>query len=69
MANNKAKEVIQVCAEIHADNQDRELNGLNEAMRFFKLKKGVIVTLNQKDTLKTEAGTVELIPYRDFIGQ
>lgn len=69
MANNKAKMAIQVCAEIHNDNQDRELNGLNEAMRFFKLKKGVIVTLNQKDTLKTEAGLVELIPYRDFIIQ
>lgn len=69
IANNKAKRVIQVCAEIHGDNQDRELNGLNEAMNFFKLKHGVIVTLNQKDTLKTTAGVVELIPYRDFISQ
>lgn len=67
IANNKAKRVIQVCAEIHSDNQDREINGLNEAMRFFKLKKGTIVTLNQKDNLKTDAGVIELIPYRDFI--
>lgn len=62
----KVKHAIQVCSELNSDNETRELGGLTEAMTFFKLKKGIIVTLNQNDTLETKAGIVELIPLREF---
>ena len=58
---------IQVCEEIHSDNKDREINGLLEALRFFNLKKGVIVTKNQKDILKYEDIEIELIPGYEFV--
>ncbi len=60
------KHVLQVCHEVNNDNDDRELAGLIEAMQFFKLKKGIIVTLNQKDILETKAGLIELVPLREF---
>lgn len=67
MEQKKVKQLIQVCAEVHSDNMDREVNGLTEAMKFFKIKKGTIVTLNQKDTLQTDAGKVEMIPVREYM--
>lgn len=65
-SKQKVKQVIQVCSLLNNDNDERELAGLTEAMLFFKLKKGTIVTLNQKDILETKAGIVELIPLREF---
>jgi predicted AAA+ superfamily ATPase len=37
---------IQVCWELTHDNQDREINGLLEAMDFFNLKNGTIITFD-----------------------
>jgi hypothetical protein len=62
----KVKHVIQVCSEINSDTETRELAGLTAAMTFFKLKKGLIITTDQKDLLETKAGVVELIPLREF---
>jgi len=47
MEKGKAAAIIQVCHNLNADNLPRELNGLTEAMDFFELKKGIIVTLRQ----------------------
>ncbi len=58
--------MIQVCEEVHSDNKDRELAGLIEAMDFFKLKVGYIVTKKQVDTLKIEGKMIHLIPAPDF---
>ena len=58
---------IQVCEEIQSDNKDREIYGLLEALRFFNLKKGIIVTKNQKDNLKYEDIEIELIPGYEFV--
>lgn len=41
--------LIQACYELHPDNLQRELNGLKEAMDFFGLDHGTIVTRNQND--------------------
>jgi predicted AAA+ superfamily ATPase len=64
---NKCKQVIQVCSQIDGDNKARELDGLIEAMEFFKLKEGFIITLNQKDKLGFNGKTVYLIPAFEFI--
>lgn len=64
---NKCKQVIQVCQELHVDNQKRELKGLLEAMNFFKLKQGLVLTLKQRDELVYEEKKITLIPVIDFI--
>ncbi len=48
---NKITECLQVCSELNEDNKEREINGLKEAMNYFSLKKGKIVTLNQTDKI------------------
>ena len=58
----KIKEAIQVCYEINSQNQDRELNGLKEAMDTYKLKKGTIITYNQDKIIKENNKTIILIP-------
>lgn len=51
---NVIKEAIQVCYELNDENQDREISGLTEAMKMFKLKEGTILTYNQEDRLDFE---------------
>jgi len=63
----KCKMLIQVCEHIHNENKDREINGLLEAMRFFKMKEGLIVTKNQKDTLIFDKSTIKLLPAYEFM--
>ncbi len=63
---NTCKMVIQVCEEVHSDNKDRELAGLIEAMNFFKLNEGYIVTKKQTDTLKINEKIIHLITAIDF---
>jgi uncharacterized protein len=41
---------------------DRELNGLFEALEFFKLKTGTIVTLDQKDKFEKNGKSINVIP-------
>ena len=62
----KCIKAIQVCYEINADNKAREINGLLEAMQFFYLKEGFIVTQNQKDTLIVEEKTIYLVPAFEY---
>ena len=50
---------FQVCWELHAENQERELNGLQEALSQFNLKQGTIITFNQEDKL----GGIKVIPF------
>lgn len=57
----KAKEVIQVCYELNPDNLDRELNGLFEALSFFDLEKGFIITQNQTDRFEREGKVAEVM--------
>jgi predicted AAA+ superfamily ATPase len=59
----KPKFVLQVCWQLNEDNLVRELQGLQEAMLFFGLNQGFIITHNQVDTFKVESGTVEAIPF------
>jgi uncharacterized protein len=63
---DKCKMVVQVCEEVHSDNKNRELAGLMEAMDFFKLKKGYIVTKKQNDTLKIKDRLIKLVSATAF---
>jgi len=53
---------IQVCWELTHDNQDREINGLLEAMDFFKLDNGTILTFNTEDIIQTAGKKIIVIP-------
>ena len=56
-------EAIQVCHTLNEDNRERELKGLRKAMERFGLKKGLIVTRDQKD----KVGSVEIAPAYEWL--
>ncbi len=60
---------IQACLNLTSDNTDRELAGLFESMRFFKLKEGVIVTLGQKDKFTSGNLTAFIVPASEFLSR
>jgi len=51
---------IQVCHEMNAENSEREIGGLCEALEEYGLKKGLILTGNQEDR-RTERDMVIII--------
>lgn len=55
-------EVIQVCWDLNHDNQEREINGLWEAMDYLNLKSGIIITMNQSDTFRREDKLINVVP-------
>lgn len=64
---NKVEKLIQVCYELNNDNEKREIEGLLDAMTYFELDKGYILTFEQKDRIVTEDKTIEIIPaYEHF---
>ena len=60
--NEKVEELVQVCYNLNYENQTREINGLVEAMNFFQLETGTIITLNQEDTILIEGKRINVIP-------
>lgn len=64
-----AHEVIQVCYELNPENLNRELNGLFEALSFFELKEGTIVTLNQSDTFEREGLIAKAVPCHEYFNE
>jgi uncharacterized protein len=59
---NQVTAVLQVCYDLTSDNLARELNGLKEAMDFFGLKVGTIVTMNQTDEFSEKGITIKVVP-------
>jgi len=65
--NEKCKMLIQVCEHLHSENKDRETKGLLEAMDFFEMKLGIIVTKQQEDMLKINGKIINLVPAFKFL--
>lgn len=59
--------VIQVCWELNEGNENREIKGLVEAMKYFDTKNGLIISFDSRDTINTEAGIIEVIPAWDYL--
>jgi hypothetical protein len=59
--------LVQVCEEIHSENQDREVNGLLEAMNYFGLSTGYIVTKSQDDYLEFDDKKVVFLPINQWM--
>jgi len=47
----KIKEAIQICYELNEENKKREITGLKEAMDYYKLNEGKIITYSQEEEL------------------
>ena len=58
----KIVQSIQVCYNLTEENKDREINGLLESMKEFKLNQGLILTYNQDDEFKIENKTIKVLP-------
>ena len=63
----KIKSCVQVCYDLNSDNLKREIDGMTEALEFFKKTEGTIVTLNQKDTIKHNGKIINVVPAHDFL--
>lgn len=60
--NNVAEQLIQVCYNLNPENSTREERGLLDAMDFFKLNIGTIVTLNQQDVILHQGKRIDVVP-------
>lgn len=59
---NSIVQAIQVCYELNADNQNREINGLLDSMKAFGLVTGRILTFNQEDEIKIDGLQLSILP-------
>ncbi len=59
----KSPELYQACLNLDEENTGREVDGLMEAMDFFKLTKGTIITRNQSDILKIGKRSINVLPF------
>jgi hypothetical protein len=66
-SRGKVEKLVQVCYQTDDLNFQREYSGLVEAMKFFQMNEGTIVTLNQKDVFEKDGYTVKLLPAHEFL--
>ena len=52
----------QVCVHLNSMNQDREIDGLFAAMKYFNKDIGFIITLNQTDKFEKDGKIIQVIP-------
>lgn len=67
--NKTVEQVMQVCYELNSDNESREIAGLMDAMDFFKLKEGVILTFNQEDVISHNKKRIKVVPAFRYFSQ
>jgi uncharacterized protein len=58
----KMVRVYQVCADLHDQNMQRETLGLLEAMHYFNLPEGLILTAYQEDEIKKDGKVIRVTP-------
>jgi len=59
---DKITDAIQVTYHLSADNMEREIGGLSEAMAKFGLEEGLILTNNQEDSFNVKEGKIIVTP-------
>ena len=62
----KITKAIQVCYELTTQNKRREIEGLVEAMEFFELDNGYILTLDQEEDILVAGKRISILPARKF---
>ena len=58
----KITHAIQVCFDFNEETKDREINGLIEALKEFKLKEGLVLTYAQDDEFFVESKKIIVKP-------
>jgi predicted AAA+ superfamily ATPase len=58
----KITEAIQVCSILNESTREREYGGLLEAMNYYNLDRGTIITNNQFSVEQIDNKTIEIIP-------
>ena len=66
-SKNQSIQLIQVCYDLTIDNKDREINGLLEAIDFFELKEGIIVTFEQQEEFHLNDKVIKVVPAHVFL--
>ena len=64
---NHPAEIVQACYRLDDTNFEREYQGIENALKYFKLKSGTIVTSNQKDTFVKDGLTIRIIPAHEYL--
>jgi len=59
---NNITQVIQVCYDFQPHNQKRELQGLEGAMKTFKLQQGLLLTYDQEKRMEIEGTIIQVLP-------
>ena len=55
--------LYQVCWRLNQDNMERETSGLLEAMKFFNVDRGSIITMNQSDKFDIDGKVIDVVPF------
>ncbi|MFH1196496.1 MAG: ATP-binding protein [bacterium] len=61
-SGKEIKQVIQVCWELTKENEKRELKGLLEAIKYFKMNSGLILTSDQENEMIIEDKKIIIKP-------
>lgn len=65
---NKITEAIQVSLGLRTGaNEEREIAGIREALEYFKLKSGTILTKHKNDIIRENGLTIKLIPVWEWL--
>jgi predicted AAA+ superfamily ATPase len=67
LEQGSVKRLIQVCWDLNADSEEREVNGLADAMQYFKQSNGTIITANQRDTIRHGDVMIDVVPAWEFL--
>lgn len=67
--HNQPEAVVQVCLELNSDNEARELDGLVQAMTYFNLTEGLILTENQEDETRQDNRTIHITPVWKWLAE
>ncbi len=65
--NGEVQGAMQVCYSLDDGNLEREIKGLVEALEFFNLNTGTIVTLNQTDRFEKNGKTIHVVSCQQFL--
>lgn len=65
-ANAAPQLAIQVCYSLTAENRKREIDGLLDALSFFQMQHGVLLTFNQHDKFMIEDKTIDVLPVFEY---
>jgi len=66
MEKGKVIQCLQVCYNLNADNQNRELDGLFDALAFFSMDTGWLITHDQRDKVERNGKVVHILPFHTW---